>query len=1089
MMKCTLILKKCFVSLAALLMASSLWAQSITVKGTVKDASGPMPGVSVTVEGTTIGTATNGDGSYTLNVPSKNSVLKFNFLGYSDQMITVGNQTVIDVTMTEDATDIEEVVVVGYGTVKKSDLTGAVTQVSEKTIKERPVQNALQAMQGKATGVDITTNSRPGELGEIRIRGNRSINASNDPLYVVDGIPLASGSMADINPNDIASMEILKDASATAIYGSRGANGVVLISTKKGKAGRVSINYDGSISFTKIHSLTDWMNAGELLDWERTARVNAGTYGGSYGTAPDPTRDLSLFMGNQGYMKTVLDKAYQPNPDGTYAMRPATEAEKAMGYADQVPVYDASKLPTTNWTDLATRTAKTQIHQISMSAGSDKSTLYMSVAYLNQQSPMKDQDYQRYTFNMNGEVQATKWLKMGMSMQGMYSLQNYGFIKNSSNTVAKDSYGQALNLLPYAPAFDENGDLLIVDQGPSMHNIVRNMGSATNEMRTYSFMNSSFAEVQLLPWLKYRLNFGAQFRNTREGAFHSNEFTNPTGFQSTSPGVGYNNHQQRLSWTLENLLYADKTWGNHTLGVTLLQSAQKNRTEGINIRAYNIVYRTSKWYDLGNSDRSQLSWGSNYTTNALTSYMGRINYNFKSRYLLTVTGRWDGASVLAKGNKWDFFPSAALAWRIDQENWMKKVDWVNQLKLRVGYGVTGNSAVGAYGTTGSMRSSNYVFNGVEVKGGKSEVMPNKDLGWEKTAQYNVGLDFGVLNNRISGTLEFYQSNTSDLLMPRALPQPTGFTTVTANIGKTRNTGFEVSLTTVNIQKKDFRWTTDWSFSTNKEEIVELVDGKVDMKSNGWFIGQPIAVMRDYKFDRLWQNTPEDQRLMEIYGKIGSKLATAAGQAKIVDQPFIEVPKGTEGSKTVKLDSGEEVTYMDNGFGTINDDDMMILGSNRPKWVGGLTNTFSYKNWQLNFFIYARMGNLYYGRMQTYGRRVEKDVWSETNPGGKYPQPNSTSKVGDYNYTMNFAKGNMVAVRNIALAYNVPQTFLNKLNMSSAQIYVQLNNPWVFGGDLVKTGINPDDVKGWNSVSDAKMGGQSNNTILMRSYVIGLRFGF
>ena len=1096
MMKCTLILKKCFVSLAALLMASSLWAQSITVKGTVKDASGPMPGVSVTVEGTTIGTATNGDGSYTLNVPSKNSVLKFNFLGYSDQMITVGNQTVIDVTMTEDATDIEEVVVVGYGTVKKSDLTGAVTQVSEKTIKERPVQNALQAMQGKATGVDITTNSRPGELGEIRIRGNRSINASNEPLYVVDGIPLASGSMADINPNDIASMEILKDASSTAIYGSRGANGVVLITTKKGKAGRVSINYDGTFTLTTINSLTDYMDAGELLDWQRQAYINTGSYSGAYGTAPDPERDYQLLLGNQPYMRRIVNTAYQANPDGTYAMRPATEAEKAMGYADQVPVYNSENLFDQNWADLVTRTAKTNNHQISMSAGSDNSSIYMSFAYLNQESPMKDQDYTRYTFNINGEVKATKWLKMGMTMQGAYSLQDYGMLNNSENGGAKDSYGQARAMMPWAPAYDEDGNLMNPGKGigPSADNVLLNISEGHNENRVWSFMNSSYAEVQFLPWLKYRMNFGYQYRQRRNGSYYGPNFTNPIGAApiASEPNVGYYNSSTGNSYVMENLIYIDKSWNDtHTLGVTLLQSGQRSRNEGIWIRSQHLTYPSAMWYNLSaNSDGRPHGYSTSYTTNTLASYMGRINYNFKSRYLITLTGRWDGASVLAHGNKWDFFPSAALAWRIDQENWMKKVDWVNQLKLRFGYGVTGNSAVGAYTTTGSLVSSNYQFNNTTTAGAKASVMPNKDLGWEKTAQYNVGLDFGVLGNRISGTIEWYRANTSDLLMSRSIPAITGYNSIQMNVGKTRNTGFEVSLTTVNIQKKDFRWTTDWSFSTNKEEIVELAEGKQDDKGSGWYIGHPIRVMRDYKYDRLWQNTPEDLRMMEIYKKIGG-YNYLPGQGMVVDQqPMIEVPEGTEGSKTYTLDSGEKITVMDNGFGKIDDNDAIILGSNRPKWVGGLTNTFSYKNWQLNFFIYARMGNLYYGRMQTYGRRVEKDVWSETNPGGKYPQPRSGGEsYTSYNDMLNYSKGNMVAVRNIALSYTLPQKALDKIGINSASVYVQVLNPWVFGGDLVKVGINPDDVRGWDSKSGAASGGQSNNTILMRSYVIGLRFGF
>lgn len=367
-------------------------------------------------------------------------------------------------------------------------------------------------------------------------------------------------------------------------------------------------------------------------------------------------------------------------------------------------------------------------------------------------------------------------------------------------------------------------------------------------------------------------------------------------------------------------------------------------------------------------------------------------------------------------------------------------------------------------------------------------MPNYSLGWEKTAQTNLGLDFALFKSRVSGSIEYYQANTSDLLMDRSIPAILGYVSIQSNVGKTRNRGFEVNLSTVNISTRDFTWETDFNWSTNKEEIVELANGKQDDKSNGWFIGQPIRVMRDYQYDRLWQDTEEDRYLMDIYKTVG-KLTYIPGQAKIVDQqPMEVVPAGTEGSVTYTLASGETITIMDNGFGKINDDDAKILGSNRPKWVGGITNTLTYKNLQLNFFVYARVGNLYYGLLQTYGRRVEKDVWSPENPSGRYPQP--TTKVhSSSSDVMNYTSGNMVAVRNIALSYTFPQKVLRKYNLSNMQIYGQVLNPFIFGGDLVKVGINPDDVNGWDSKSAAMAGGQTNNTALMRSYVIGLRFGF
>ena len=558
-----------FVALLSVL-AVGAFAQSKTVSGTVLDKTGEsVIGASVVVKGTTNGTITDFDGKFTLTNVPESGTIEISFVGYKTVNVAVKGQSTIKVILEEDTETLEEVVVVGYGVQKKSDVTGALTQVSSKTIRERPVQNALQAMQGKAAGVQITSNNRPGELGDVRIRGSRSLNASNDPLYVIDGIPMSVGSMADVNPNDIESMEILKDASATAIYGSRGANGVILITTKKGKTGKVTINYDGTVSFSKIHSMTDWMNSGELIDWNRQANVNAGAYTGKYGNAPDPDIDGDAYFGGVSqypYLRPVFNAAFQFNADGTPVLRDATQYEKeVLGYADRVPVYNSANIPTTPWTDYVTRTSLTHNHQISLSAGTEKSKLYMSLAYLDQESPMKDQDYKRYTVNMNGEIQATEFLKVGMGINASHSIKNYGIVSNFSNTTAKDSYGLATSLMPYAPAFDENGKILSPDDGPSRHNVLLNIDEALNETRYYGFMLSSFAELDFgkiwtpLEGVKWRTNFGTQYRNSREGSYYGDKFTNPLGYASTEPNVAYNNHNQKLAWTLENMIFYEKT--------------------------------------------------------------------------------------------------------------------------------------------------------------------------------------------------------------------------------------------------------------------------------------------------------------------------------------------------------------------------------------------------------------------------------------------------------------------------------------------------------------------------------------------------
>ena len=875
-----------FVALLSVL-AVGAFAQSKTVSGTVLDKTGEsVIGASVVVKGTTNGTITDFDGKFTLTNVPESGTIEISFVGYKTVNVAVKGQSTIKVILEEDTETLEEVVVVGYGVQKKSDVTGALTQVSSKTIRERPVQNALQAMQGKAAGVQITSNNRPGELGDVRIRGSRSLNASNDPLYVIDGIPMSVGSMADVNPNDIESMEILKDASATAIYGSRGANGVILITTKKGKTGKVTINYDGTVSFSKIHSMTDWMNSGELIDWNRQANVNAGAYTGKYGNAPDPDIDGDAYFGGVSqypYLRPVFNAAFQFNADGTPVLRDATQYEKeVLGYADRVPVYNSANIPTTPWTDYVTRTSLTHNHQISLSAGTEKSKLYMSLAYLDQESPMKDQDYKRYTVNMNGEIQATEFLKVGMGINASHSIKNYGIVSNFSNTTAKDSYGLATSLMPYAPAFDENGKILSPDDGPSRHNVLLNIDEALNETRYYGFMLSSFAELDFgkiwtpLEGVKWRTNFGTQYRNSREGSYYGDKFTNPLGYASTEPNVAYNNHNQKLAWTLENMIFYNKTFNKiHTVGLTLMQSAEYYRTEGLDARAYESKFPTALWYSIGDSNKAKLGAGSSFNEQQRASYMARLNYNLMDRYLLTVTGRWDGASMLAAGNKWDFFPSAALAWKMNEENFMKNIGWLNSLKLRVGYGVTGNASINSYQTAGSMVSqwANKPFGqgGITTNttGAKASVLPNRNLGWEKTASTNFGVDFGFLNNRITGSVEYYIANTSDLLLNRSIPLMTGYTQILTNVGKTQNKGLEITLSTTNIQTEDFTWKTDFTFSTNRSKIVELADGKVDDPTNGWFIGKPMDEIWTYKYDRLWQDTPEDRRMLAIYKAKGN----------------------------------------------------------------------------------------------------------------------------------------------------------------------------------------------------------------------------
>lgn len=1061
-----------------------------SLEGIVIDAGTKVPieGVTIRLEAVTHTVSTDKDGKFHFVTGQKLPlILYLSYVGYETQRVVASTSPIV-IELVPSTESLEEIVVVGYGTTRRQNVTGSISQIRGEDLNDRPVADIVQGIQGKAAGIDITSNTRPGGIGEIRIRGNRSINASNEPLYVVDGIPISATEAAMINPKDIASIEILKDASATAIYGSRGANGVILLTLQEAKKGQVTIQVDGNTSLDQIHSTTSWMNSAQLLEWQRNAHINGGTYTGNYGTAPDPNFDIQTFGGGETYGIQSIRNAYLWDDEGNVVLRDATPEEIARGFAQRVPVYNPDILLNQNWTDLVTRLAVTHNHNISMSSGTERSSLYLSAGILDQQGAMIDQDFKRYSVTLKGDVSPRDWIKLGLSTFGSYSLQNYGMADNTANTGGKDSYSQALALLPYAPAYDENGNILNTNRsGLSAHNVLLNIENSKNEYTQYSMMANAFGHLKFTPWLSYHLRFGVQYTGRENGSFYGPDYTNPFSAVGTAPLIGYNAHTKRFSWVLENQLSFDKQWYEHALKVDLLQSSQENRSNGINIRAQDITFPTSLWYNLSANDRGvPMGYGTSYSRFALVSYMLRANYGFKDRYLLTATGRWDGASVLAEGHKYQFFPSLAVAWKLEEEEWIKAVRWIDQLKLRYGWGVTGNSSVSPYTTSGTIAGAAYVFDETQYPGYKSSTMPNSELGWEKTEQHNVGLDFAVLGDRISGSLEWYQAHTKDLLLARSIPPVLGYNSVLANIGRTSNKGFEVTLNTRNIEKKDFSWNSSITWGRNIEKIVALTDGAVDDLGNGWFIGYPISVFRDYEYERLWQDTPDDARLIELYRAVGN-ITALPGQVKVRDQDLIEVDPGTEGARSVTLSSGETVTFLDNGFGRIDDDDRVILGSNRPKWQGGIVNAFTYKNWDFSFFLYARIGNLYYGALQTYGRRVEGDVWSPENPDAAFPQP-TTATFTNYNSVRNYTSGSLVSLRYISLGYTFGQHTIGKLGISRLQVYGQILNPVIWGGEAVRVGLNPDDVNGWDSMEDAQRGGQTANNILLRSAVIGVRIG-
>jgi TonB-linked SusC/RagA family outer membrane protein len=1061
------------------------FAQNVTITGKVTDeANKPLEGVTVSVKGTKTVTLSKSDGTFTIAAPSSNSVLVFTSVGFREQEVPLNGQTQLNFAMTTIATTLNDVVVVGYGTQRKSDVTGSLSRITAEQIQERPTQNVLQALQGKASGVQVSSNIKPGELPVVRIRGNRSLGASNDPLYVVDGIPLVNSlgvnsfTMADINPNDIASIEILKDASATAIYGSRAANGVVLITTKKGQKGKIAMSYNATVSLDQYHSLTDWMNGGEYIDRWRLSLMNGRQYQTTTNTNfnnaatiwyPDPFLDRDkMGLASDPIALASVWSGYEWTQYGvTPKMRSTTAEEQAMGWPSQVPVYNAANIRSYDWIDAVVREGVTQNHQISVSAGSDISKIGISLGYYNNVGVQKDQDYKRYNINLNGEISPKKWFTLGTSTIASLSVQNYGiFGPNTSNTGSKDLYSRATDQFPYASPTDSAG-AWIKNPGGNLNlwNPLIDIDQVKNERRATAILSNLYGDIKFTPWLKYRLNVGVQYRKYRLGSWTG---PNATNHLTNKPNTASFNTDDNLSWVVENLLYFDKTFANiHKIGITLLQSSQKSRRESLGVGVSGTTVPVSLWYDLASNTSGNPSYGSSFTENTLSSFMGRLNYDLKNRYLFTATGRYDGASVLAPAHKWDFFPSFAFAWKLQQEKFMDNLRWISELKPRIGYGVVGNSSVAPYTSSGPLSRNPYVYGSAAAIGYLPQLVQNPDLKWERTEETNIGVDFGFFANRITGSFEWYRQNTSDLILPRSLPAVSGYVQKYENIGKTRNKGVEVTLSTVNIQKGKFTWSTDLNWSRNREAIVELVTGKQDDIANRWFIGKPLQTYYQYQSAGVWGSDAKDLAEMAKFNANGHKFYP--GTVRVVDQ---------------------------NGDYKINASDYVVLGSPRPKWDGGITNTFRYANWQLSSFIYFRWGQTYFGGYpNSYGGvfpngRVENDIWSWNNPNGRWPMPNS-GNVENNTAAMQYNDGSFGVIRNISLSYTMPKKWMSSIGLNDIVLNFQVLNPLMFGPGVVKWGINPDDDTNWSIASSNTnpLGGTNNNTILPQSFVFGVRAGF
>lgn len=994
--------KSCMLFLSALFFSLSLSAQNFSVSGKVTDDGGkPLSGASVQEKGTKNTTVTDADGSFKLNVSSGKARLVITYVGHEPLDISLNNRNELTAILKSVNESLSDVVVIGYATVKKKDVTGAVAGISQKDIRSRPVDNAIQAMQGKVAGVDISSNERPGTVPSINIRGVRSLTASNSPLFVVDNIPLITGGIDNLNPSDIESIDVLKDASATAIYGSRGANGVVIITTKQGKSGKVTLNFDNSVTLENLVDNREMFNASDYITFKRWAYYYAGL---------NPVTGIS-----------TNPRGDQPNINTDRTLFAATADPYAWANINQgwaSGTWDGSRVQTTDWRGKVTEQSITTNNTISVSGGSDKVRAYGSFGYLNNGGVIKGQSYSRYTAKGNVDINATSWLTFGNSITVSYGKQQYGQSNAGVATIGSPAgglYESARSIFPYAVPYDSSGKRILFPGGDNaIKNIIDEDKYNIDERVTFRAFGSLNAQVNfgaiapVLKGLKYRVNFGPDYSSYRDGVYiDANSVANGG---STSYASVTNN--STFSYTLDNLLYYDKSIGDHTFGVTMLYSATSYKQETYFVSGNGVPLSSQLWNALSTGTvTGALSTKGGLTEQQLLSYMARLNYGFRDKYLLTVSARRDGSSVLAAGHKYEWFPSAALAWRINKEKFMN-VKWVNDLKLRVGAGVTGNSAVIPYTTQGAVTSLFYPFYTTNTAAAiPSLEMANLNLGWEKTTQYNLGVDFSLFKSRIMGSIDVYKSKTTDLLMKRAIPSVTGFTSTYDNVGATANNGIDISITTVNVRQKDLTWSTTFNAAWQKDHITKLPNGN-DI-TNGWFLDQPISVIYGYKALGLWQ--AGDKAAYDAFNANGQKFYP--GNVRVAD---------LNGDN--KIDANN---------------DRQIIGWTRPRWVVGMTNSVNYKNFDLSVFLYGRLNYMYdFGGEGQPARGVQRkiDYYTENNTNAEFQKPifNAGGAPGDpYYQALGYRKASFIKVRNISLGYNFSHKLVGKSNLRA---YFQVQNP-------------------------------------------------
>ena len=1014
--------QKVTLMLLAILFSFGLQAQTGgQVTGKVIDAMGELPGVSVVIKGTSNGTITDMSGQFTLSNVKSSDVLVFSFIGYKTQEITVGNQKSLSVKMEEDTQTLDEVVVVGYQEVRKGDLTGSVAKANMKDLLSAPVASFDQALGGRIAGVNVSSGEgMPGSTMNITIRGNNSLTQDNTPLYIIDGFPVEDPAQAAaLNPNDIESTNILKDASATAIYGSRGANGVVVITTKQGKIGKPQISYDGSFGISQVTKTLDMMSGYEFVKLQNEI---------------EPTRTAERYFMDYNGKQWTLD--------------------------------DYRNVPEADWQDAIFRTAWSHNHNVRLTGGTEGVRYNASLSYYNQDGILLETGYERLQARMNTTVKHEK-LTMNLNANFSRSIQN-------GSSPSSSSYSGMNNLFysvwGYRPVAYPNGSLddlrhELIDPGTAddandyRFNPILDLENAYRKNYTNNLQLNGYVQYEFLPGLKLKVTGGWTYDNRHNDIFNNSK-TRYGGPRSTMGVNAEVRRSERLTWLNENLLTYQKNWKNrHSLSAMLGTTLQNSDYEFYAYSTRDIPNESlgmagMSQGTINTTDSSKSSW-------AMFSYFGNANYNYKSKYYATFSFRADGSSKFSKKNRYGYFPSASLAWSFTEESFMEQYKkWLSSGKLRLSWGLTGNNRIGEYDRyalldmirshreTANIPNTVYPFDNVIESVGVAPIsLPNEDLKWETTEQWNLGLDLGFFNERIGFTMDIYRKTTRDLLLNATLPYTSGYVTAMKNIGKVRNQGIELTLNTVNIDKKDFKWSTNFNIAFNKNEVLELTEGQTALLSTAQFdqnynsqpnyiakVGYPMGMMYGYIYEGTYK--------YDDFDKSGNTY-TLKG-----DVPHYSSEANTQPGMPKYKDL--------NGDGIINGDDRTMIGRGTPIHTGGFTNNFEYKGFDLNIFFQWSYGNDVINANRLFfesGFQKKRELnqfasyanrWTPENPNSDIPAAtNSASNLVISSRIVEDAS--FLRLKSVTLGYNIPQTFLSKYKISNARVYVAAQNLWTWTG--------------------------------------------